>query len=131
MSQGSGFMGLLTGTLSRFIFALPFGAFGVFHFLGAKNMTFMVPAYIPGPPLVWVYITGGALVLACLSFITGQYTYLTGIGLGVMLLVFAFTVHLPVAMKGVGAAQVAGQVSMLKDVALAGAAFYMAGRAAY
>lgn len=131
MSQDSGFMGLLTGTLSRYIFALPFGAFGVFHFLGAKNMAFMVPAFIPGPPLAWVYITGGALVLASISFLLGQYTYWAGIGLGVMLLVFAFTIHLPAAMNGIGAAKVAGQVSMLKDIALAGAAFFVAGRDAY
>ncbi|MCU0447702.1 MAG: DoxX family protein [Microscillaceae bacterium] len=100
----------------RVLFALPMAVFGLFHFMNAGAMKGMVPNYIPGG-VVWVYITGIALIAAAVSIIIEKMTKLSGLLLGIMLLIFAFTIHLP-----------GGETSMpslLKDLALAGAAFYI------
>lgn len=51
-------MELLTSKISRYLYAIPFILFGVFHFLGAGDMAGMVP--IPGG-VFWVYLTGLAI----------------------------------------------------------------------
>ena len=45
-------MKLLTTTVARYVFAIPFGIFGLFHFMNASQMAGMVP--LPGG-VVWVY----------------------------------------------------------------------------
>jgi len=118
-------MELLTSKISRYLFALPFIGFSLFHFMGADNMAGMVP--IPGGAF-WVYITGLAMLAAAVSIIIGKMDYWAGIGLGVLLLLYALTIHLPGVLNP--ADEMAGQASMgnmLKDLGLAGAAFFVAG----
>ena len=55
--------------LGKWLFAVPFLVFGVFHFLGAKDMAGMVP--FGGE--IMVYITGVALVAAAVSMFIGKY----------------------------------------------------------
>jgi uncharacterized membrane protein YphA (DoxX/SURF4 family) len=109
--------------IGKILFALPFGIFGIFHFMGADNMAGMIPSWLPGGVL-WVYITGLALLAACISMLTGKMTRLATLLLGVMMLVFVLTIHLPGVMSG-------DQMAMpgvLKDLALAGAAFFVSGK---
>ncbi|MGF1638080.1 MAG: DoxX family protein [Cyclobacteriaceae bacterium] len=113
-------MNALTTIVARLLFAVPLAVFGLFHFMGANEMAGMVPSFIPGG-VIWVYITGAALLAASLSIIINKQAKLACLLLGIMLLIFALTIHLP-AMEN--------QVSMtmlLKDVALAGAAFAFSG----
>ena len=114
-------MELLTSKISRYLYAIPFILFGVFHFMGADQMAGMVP--IPGGA-IWVYITGLAMLAAGVSLILGKMDYWAGIGLGVLLLIYALTIHLPGVIEG---GNQMAMPSMLKDTALAGAAFMMAG----
>ena len=110
--------------VGRILFALPLAAFGLLHFVGAQMMAGMVPAYVPGG-IVWVYITGVGLILAAISIIANRFTVLSGVLLGIMLLSFVVTVHLPM-LSNPEMAQTA-MPSVLKDTALAGAAFLLAG----
>lgn len=87
-------------------------------------MTGMVPSYIPFP-IVWVYVTGLALIAASVSVITGIKTYLATVLLAVLLGIFVVLVHLP----GAAAGDQASTVALLKDVSLLGAALLIAGTA--
>lgn len=111
--------------LGRYLFAVPFAVFGILHFMNASSMAGMVP--VPGG-VFWVYLTGFALIAAAISFIIQKKVRLAGILLGMMLLIFVFTIHLPGV---VGAddpqAMQMSMSSLLKDLGLSAAAFYIAG----
>ncbi|WP_350356666.1 DoxX family protein [Fodinibius salsisoli] len=109
----------------RFLYAIPFGIFGLFHFMNGSQMAGMVP--IPGG-VFWIYLTGVALLAACVSIIIQKKARLACLLLGVMLLIFALSIHLPgVIGAESGQAMQASMSSLLKDTALAGAAWILAG----
>lgn len=104
----------------KYMFAIPMILFGVFHFGGAEGMKGMVP--IPGG-VIWVYVTGVALVAAGVAIIIGKKARLAAQLLGLMLLIFALSIHLPGAIGGNDMSMAA----FLKDLALAGGAWFMSG----
>lgn len=115
-------MDKVTG-LGKYLFAIPFLIFGLMHFMAGADMAGMVP--FP-PELLWVYLTGLAHILAAVAIFIGRYDKLATFLLGIMLLIFVFTIHLPGAMEG----NQASVSNLLKDVALAGGAWmYAAGLA--
>lgn len=103
--------------LGKYLFALPFIVFGIFHFMSADAMAPM--AF--GQPIL-VYVSGLGLVAAGVSILIGKMDKLATVLLGVMMLLFVFLVHLNGAMAGDQNATVA----LLKDFALAGAAWMYA-----
>lgn len=109
--------------LGKYLFALPFAVFGLFHFMGADGMAGMVP--LPGG-VIWVYLTGVGLIAAAVSIIIGKMDKLATFLLGVMMLAFVFMVH----MKGAMAGDQMAMISVLKDLALAGGAWLYAGHLA-
>ncbi len=113
-------MKFLTTTLARILFALPFGVFGVLHFINAGMMQGIVPSFMPFKAF-WVYLTGVALILACISILTKVQIKLASLLLALMLLIFVLTIHLPAAIKGMSL------VNLLKDISLAAAALLVAG----
>lgn len=115
-----------TLTLSgKILYALPMAIFGFGHFgPGAEQMAAMVPSYIPGG-IFWIYFTGLALLAAAVSIVIGKYTKLAGILLGALLLIFAFTLWLP--LLGNEQMKQVAFPAFMKDIALAGAAFLIAG----
>jgi hypothetical protein len=87
-------------------------------------MTGMVPAWMP-MKLVIVYLVGLALIAATVALIINKKAKLAMTLLGVTLLLFVVLIHL---MAVIGGDQMAmGMV--LKDTAMAGAAFYLASQA--
>ena len=113
-------MQVLTTTVSRYLFAAPFAIFGLFHFMSAKGMAVMVPFGGGGVvSQIMVYLTGIALVAAAVSMIIGKMDKLSTLLLGAMLIIFALSVHLPSLLGGNEMAM----SSILKDLALAGAAW--------
>jgi uncharacterized membrane protein len=122
-------MQALTTTVARILFALPFGIFGLLHFMGGQNMAGMVPSWIPGG-VFWVYLTGLAHIAATVSIIAQKKAKLACLLLAAMLGVFVLTIHLPGV---IGAADEMGRMmsmsAFLKDVALVGAALAFAGLA--
>lgn len=117
-------MSVLTDKVGRFIFAIPFAIFGIFHFINGSAMAGMVPSFIPGG-LFWVYLTGAAHLAASISFIIEKKAHLAGLLLALMLVIFALTIHLPGAMGG---EDPAAMTNFLKDIALAGGALILADR---
>ena len=65
------------------------------------------------------------MVAAAVSLFTGKQEKLAAALLGVLLLIFALTIQLPMVMVGDQAAM----PSLLKDLALAGAAFFFSAQA--
>lgn len=116
-------MKVLTSTFARVLFALPFGIFGINHFVNAGILSGLVP--IPGG-VFWVYLTGAAHILACIALLTRKQERLAALLLGLMLLIFAVSVQLPGVLGDGGMSAMSG---LLKDLALSGAAFYFAGHA--
>lgn len=111
--------------IGRFLYALPMAAFGLFHFLNAEALAGIVP--VPGGRF-WVYLTGAAFLAAAAAILTGRQAVLASRLLGLMLLIFVLSIHLP----GVLGAPDPGsmQLSMtmlLKDTALAGGAWILSG----
>ena len=100
--------------LGKYLFAIPFAVFGVFHFLKADMMAGM--AF--GSPIL-VYISGAALIAASVSMLIGKYDKLATVLLAVLLLIFVFAIHLKSASGG-------DYSGLLKDLALAGAALMYA-----
>jgi len=111
------FMNSILG-LGKYLFAIPFAVFGVFHFMNADAMSGM--AF--GSPIL-VYISGAGLVAASVSMLIGKFDKLAAVLLAVLLLIFVFAIHL----KSASAGDYSG---LLKDVALAGAALMYAGTSA-
>lgn len=112
-------------SLGRWLFAIPFAIFGLFHFMNAQPMAdYVVPAYMPAK-VIWVYLSGAGLIAATVSMLIGKYDKLATTLLAVFLLLLVLMVHLPGAMAGIEASQ--NSVSMLlKDLSLAGAAMMYA-----
>ncbi len=115
---------VLTTTVARYLYAIPFGIFGVIHFMNGSDMAGMVP--IPGG-VIWVYLIGVALIAACVSIIIQKYTRLACLLLALLLIIFVLSMHLPGV---IGAeddmAMAASMSSLLKDSALAGGALILA-----
>jgi len=104
----------------RIVYAVVMAIFGIFHFMSADQMAGMVP--IPGG-VIWIYLTGLALILAAVAIIIKKKMSLATMLLGIMLLIFALSIWLPGAIGG----DQASTSSFLKDLALAAAAFYISG----
>lgn len=113
---------IFNATISRYIFAVPFLLFGAGHLTNANAMAGMVPSFIPGG-VIWVYLTGLALIAAALSLILNKEVQKSMTLLGFMMLGFALLVHLP-QLSGSDMAM----PNLLKDTALAGAAFFIASK---
>ncbi|MEM7413885.1 MAG: DoxX family protein [Gemmatimonadota bacterium] len=109
-------------TVGKFLFAIPMAVFGILHFMAAGDMAGMVPSFVPGG-VIWVYITGIALIAAAVAIIANKQAVLATQLLGVMLLIFALSIHLVALIGGDQAAM----ASLLKDTALAGGAFVLSG----
>lgn len=112
-------------SLGRWLFAIPFAIFGLFHFMNAQAMAdYVVPAYMPAKA-IWVYLSGAGLIAAAVSMVIGKYDKLATTLLAVFLLLLVVMVHLPGAMAGGDGAQ-ASMSMLLKDLSLAGAAMMYA-----
>ncbi|GAB4487804.1 MAG: hypothetical protein OHK0019_03390 [Saprospiraceae bacterium] len=108
-------------SLGRWLFAIPFAIFGLFHFMNGSQMVGAIPNYLP-VPYFWVYLSGAGLLAASAAILLGKYDKLAAILLAVELVLFVLLIHLPAL---IGGDQMA-MVSVLKDLALAGGALLYA-----
>jgi putative oxidoreductase len=115
-------MKLLTTTIARIIFAIPFAVFGIGHLTSADKMAGMIP--IPGGAF-WVYFTGVALIAASISIISGKLTRVACLSLAVFLAIVIFTMQVP-NLSNPQMAQMAFS-GLLKDTSLLGGALLIAG----
>ncbi|HLZ88942.1 MAG TPA: hypothetical protein VKQ52_16920 [Puia sp.] len=118
-------------TLSRIgtiFYALVIGFFGINHFLYGTGMQKMVPAFLPGG-VIWVYITGGCLLLAAIAFLIDKQVRLAALLLALFLLLIVLSVHLPAVMHAPDAnARRFPLTNLIKDTGLAAAALLVAAR---
>lgn len=112
-------------TAGRIVYALPMAVFGLFHFMNGSAMAGMIPSWLPGG-VFWIYLTGAGLIAAAVSIIIQKKAALATLLLGIMLVIFVLVLHLPGALGDGDGAQLSTSM-LLKDLALAGAAFYMSG----
>ena len=110
--------------LGRIVFGIPFIVFGIFHFLYAKEMAFMIPKFLPGHGFLWVYIFGASLVAAGLSFIARAQMFLAGFLLALLLAMFIIFIDIPALNKIY--TNSAAMANLLKDIALLGGALMIA-----
>lgn len=109
--------------LGKYLFAIPFLIFGIFHFMSAGDMAAMAPF---GGEII-VYITGVCLILASISIIIGKYDKLAAVLLALMILLFALLVHGRSMMNaGDDMAKAMSMSAMLKDLVIVGAALIYA-----
>lgn len=105
----------------RYLLIIPPLIFGVMHLMSADAMAGMVP--LPGGA-IWVYITGIAMIAAAVSILIGKYDKLAAALLGLLMIIYALSIHLP----GVIADSQNGMAmgGLLKDLGLAGGAWIYA-----
>jgi len=111
-------------TIGRILFALPFGIFGLNHFLMADFYTGMVSTFIPGAGFT-VMLTGIALIAASISIIIKMYIKLSCILLAILLFIFIAVIHIPNLFKE--SESIFAMFALLKDTALMGGALMIAG----
>lgn len=92
--------------------------------MSATQMSAMVPNYLPAP-MVFVLLTGAALVATAISMYLGKYDKLAATLLAVFMLIVILTMHLPDAMSGSGTSQISLSM-LLKDLGLMGGAMLYA-----
>lgn len=121
-------MKLLTTTIARILFCVPFLVFGLFHLMNANQMAGMIPPWLPGG-IVWVYISGLGMLAAAVAILTKRQDQLACLLLAGMLFIFILTLHLPgLSNPDPMMAQMA-MSGLLKDTGLMGGALTYAGLA--
>lgn len=107
--------------LGKYLYIAPIAIFGLMHFAAGEQMSGMVPGWLPFP-IAWVYLTGVSLIAAAVALIINKKAKLAMTLLAIELILFVVLIHIPSVMGG-------DQMSMpmiLKDLSMAGAAFYIA-----
>ncbi|MEO8514457.1 MAG: DoxX family protein [Ignavibacteria bacterium] len=115
-------MNILTGVVARVFFAIPFLGFGVGHLINASMMAGIVP--IPGG-IIWIYVTGVAMLLAGVAAITKFQGKLAMLLLALLLFIYIVTIHIPTMMKPETLQM--GMMGFYKDAGLMGGALLLAG----
>lgn len=119
-------MQLLTTTIARILFAIPFLMFGMGHFMNAEAMTSMVPSWLPMPSL-FNYLSGMGFVLAGIAIISKKMGKLACLLLAAELLIIILTMHIPSMMGTDENMKMMGMVGTFKDLGLMAGALTYAG----
>lgn len=114
-------MNAVIGT-GRYLLLLFLLGFGLKHLSDGADLAGMVPPFLPGG-IVWIYVTGLAMILAVVSGLMGKWDKLAFTLAGVMILIFAATIHLRGVLDG-GNPRVL--FDFLKDIGLTGACWMYA-----
>jgi uncharacterized membrane protein YphA (DoxX/SURF4 family) len=107
----------------RVMFAASLVVFAVQHFLYAKFVATLIPAWIPAR-LFWSYFVGIAFIAAALAIVARKMARAASILLGVMFLIWVVILHMPrVAASPRNGDEV---TSLLVALAMGGASFILA-----
>jgi uncharacterized membrane protein len=113
----------ISSRIANNIFAFIMLIFGIMHIFGTGQMSSIVP--LPFQKF-WVIFTGLALIAYAISvFIQHRLSILAGYLLAAMLVIFIFSVHLPVIIRRELFSELS-VIMALKDLALAAAAIVIA-----
>jgi len=111
-------------TIGRILFALPFAAFGINHFLMMDYYLGTLTSFIPRTAFVMI-LTGILLIAASISIITGKLVKLSTILLAILLFIFIVTIHVPHLIHGVDTTTTL--IALSKDISLMGGSLMIAG----
>jgi uncharacterized membrane protein YphA (DoxX/SURF4 family) len=110
--------------VGRWLIAVSLVVFAVQHFMYARFVATIVPAWIPAR-LFWVYFTGIAFVAAAISIATKKMLGMAAMLLGTMFFLWAVLLHIP---RVAGAIRNGNEVtSLFVAVAMGGLSFVLAG----
>jgi len=116
-------IGSSLATAGRLAFAITLVVFAVQHFLYARFIATLIPAWIPGH-LFWAYCIGVAFAGAALAIAAKVQAKLAATLLGTMFILWALTLHLPrVAASPRNGNEV---TSLFIALAMSGASFLLA-----
>jgi uncharacterized membrane protein len=104
--------------------AVALAIFAAEHFLAARDLSVIVPRWMPGP-LFWTYFVGAALLAAAISFIAWRYVRLSASLLGLLFLIIVATIDLPNLLKHVH--ERLFWTLTVRETAFAGGAMVLAG----
>src|SRR4029077_5182470 len=76
------------------LFVIPIISFGILHLLYAKDVSTMVPSWIPFP-LFWTYFAGIALIGSGIAIILKIRPWSIAALLGTMILIWFVILHIP------------------------------------
>src|ERR1700678_842255 len=74
--------------------AVALAIFAAEHFLAARDLSVIVPRWLPGP-LFWTYFVGAALLAAAISLIVGRYVRWSASLLALLFLIIVATIDVP------------------------------------
>jgi uncharacterized membrane protein len=114
-------MKTLTTTIARIFFAMPFLVFGILHLVAGQGMAMAIPAYLPGG-VVWVYLTGIALIAGAVSLLVQKLTKEALIGISLFLVATIFMVQAPGLANPDPMMQQMAMSGFFKDLGLLGGA---------
>lgn len=110
--------------VARLLYASALVVFGVQHFLYAKFIAMLIPAWIPGH-LFWAYLVGLAFFAAALSIATNLQSHGAAALLGLMFLLWVAVLHVP---RVIAAAHSGNEwTSAFVALAMSGGAWVLAG----
>ena len=87
-------MKILTTTVARILFGVPFLVFGLMHFTFADQMAKAIPSFLPGG-ILWVYLTGAGLISAAISLYIQKLTKEAMIGVSIFLIMAIAIIQIP------------------------------------
>jgi uncharacterized membrane protein len=107
--------------IGKWLFVLPFPAFGFLHFGPLEFSLPYVPGWLPFSAF-WVYFVGVCFILFVVSVIIKKYDKLAAALLALCLLLFVLLVHIPAAAKG----DFNAVIGSIRDLCMCGAALMYA-----
>jgi uncharacterized membrane protein len=114
--------------LGAIIFAITIVSFGILHFMEGKDAASYVPAWIPYH-LFWIYFCGAALLGSGIAIIFKVNTRLFAALLGLMILIWFVSLHMPRVIVAPAADRGDEITSACLALAYSGIAFVISGSA--
>jgi putative oxidoreductase len=111
-------------TIGRILFAIPFGLFGINHFLMLNYYLGMLTSFVPLGAYT-IILTGIMMIVACFSIITKILVKFSTLMLAGLLLIFIITIHIPHLFAD--ADKTITIIALLKDISLLGGSLMISG----
>lgn len=105
--------------IGKYLFGFAFIIFGFIHLLNAQALTTTIQ---PPGGVVFIYITGLAMLLAGVAVLIGRKDAVATFLLGLLLLTYTLMVYFPIVVQS-GGTDTNATSNLLKDLALAGSLF--------
>jgi uncharacterized membrane protein len=111
----------------KYFVAFTMALFGLMHFVYLDFVASLVPGWIPGH-IFWAQLAGVFLIAAGLGIILTMKRQLAALWLGIMLFLWVFMLHIPLAIADPHSGNGNQWTSVFEAFAFSGIAFLMAGR---